>query len=55
MDVEVSQRCSRCGTVNEDLGGSKMLECKGCGLEIEREVNALNNYFLEHEAEPVAA
>lgn len=55
MDVEVSQRCSRCGTVNEDLGGSKILECKGCGLEIEREVNALNNYFLEHEAEPVAA
>lgn len=53
IDVEVSQRCSRCGTVNSDLGGSKTLECKGCDLEIEREVNALNNYFLEYEAEPV--
>jgi len=53
-DVPVSQRCAACGYVNGDLGGSKHLDCSGCGRSVERETNALDNYFQRYEPDKVA-
>lgn len=49
-EVEVSQRCSACGHIHEDLGGQSTFDCPECPFEVDREINALNNYYQEHEA-----
>lgn len=41
----VSERCSRCGSVNEDLGAEHLFRCPSCGHREDRETNACRNYF----------
>jgi len=34
-----SKTCSRCGWVDQRLGGRKMFRCRACGLTVDRDVN----------------
>jgi putative transposase len=47
-----SEKCSRCGCINKDLNGSKVFRCGGCGLMIDRQLNAAINLYLEMEGVP---
>ena len=38
-----SRACSRCGYVNGSLKEKRILECKNCGLKIDRDLNASIN------------
>ncbi|MEM3512354.1 MAG: transposase [Candidatus Jordarchaeales archaeon] len=42
-----SKRCSRCGMINAPKGAK--YECKGCGLRIDRQLNAAINLYLQME------
>lgn len=42
-----SKTCGGCGHVNSDLGGSKVLKCGSCGLEIARDVNGARNILIK--------
>jgi putative transposase len=44
-----TRRCSRCGGVNEALNGAVTLECRFCGLRIDRQLNAAINLYLQME------
>ncbi|MEM0118146.1 MAG: transposase [Conexivisphaerales archaeon] len=46
-----SKECSRCGLISRDLNGS-ILECKSCGLKIDRQLNAAINLYLKMEGVP---
>ncbi|MEM1775347.1 MAG: transposase, partial [Nitrososphaerota archaeon] len=39
-----SKRCSRCGMINAPKGAK--YECKGCGLRIDRQLNAAINLYM---------
>ncbi|KAE8218304.1 hypothetical protein CF319_g7796 [Tilletia indica] len=41
-----SKVCSKCGTVNYRLGGSKIHRCPGCHTISDRDINAAKNIFL---------
>lgn len=43
-----SKTCGGCGWQNEQLGKSKMFECKECGLVIDRDYNGARNILLKH-------
>lgn len=47
-----SKTCTRCGVLNQNLGGKKMFECLKCGLKIDRDVNGARNVFLKNYALP---
>lgn len=38
-----SQRCSECSTIVAKSLSVRMHQCKGCGLELDRDVNAARN------------
>jgi len=38
--------CSRCGWFNRDLNGAEVFECGGCGLRIDRQLNAAINLYM---------
>jgi len=40
-----SSYCSRCGWENKDLNGADTFECLGCGLRIDRRLNAAINLY----------
>ncbi|MEM0359373.1 MAG: zinc ribbon domain-containing protein [Candidatus Hadarchaeales archaeon] len=42
-----SRRCSRCGMINAPKGAK--YECRGCGLRIDRQLNAAINLYLQME------
>ena len=42
-----SKTCSNCGTIKDNLGGSKILKCSNCGIKIDRDVNGARNIFLK--------
>ncbi|MEM1674823.1 MAG: transposase [Candidatus Bathyarchaeia archaeon] len=42
-----SKRCSRCGMINAPKGAK--YECRGCGLRIDRQLNAAINLYLQME------
>nr|MDO8079939.1 zinc ribbon domain-containing protein [Candidatus Freyarchaeota archaeon] len=44
-----TRRCSKCGGVNEALNGATTLECRFCGLKIDRQLNAAVNLYLQME------
>lgn len=44
-----TRRCSGCGGVNEALNGAVTLECRFCGLKIDRHLNAAVNLYLQME------
>jgi len=35
-----SSNCSRCGWENKDLNGADTFVCGGCGLRLDRQLNA---------------
>jgi putative transposase len=41
-----SSSCSRCGWHNRDLNGAEVFECGGCGLRINRQLNAAINLYM---------
>jgi len=41
-----SDTCSRCGWVDKDLRGSAVFRCEGCGLTIDRQLNAAINLYM---------
>jgi len=41
-----SSFCSRCGWFNKDLNGAEVFECGGCGLRIDRQLNAAINLYM---------
>jgi putative transposase len=41
-----SKTCGNCGHWNEHLKGEKVLECRGCGVEMNRDVNGARNNLL---------
>ena len=41
-----SSFCSRCGWHNQDLNGADTFECGGCGLRINRQLNAAINLYM---------
>ena len=47
-----SEECSRCGCISKDLNGSKVFRCDGCGLTIDRQLNAAINLYLRMEGAP---
>lgn len=48
-EVPVSKRCSKCGWIDEDLGGSPIFHCEECGYKVGREKNAIENYWIEYD------
>jgi putative transposase len=47
-----SEECSRCGCINKDQNWSKVFKCGGCGLTIDRQLNAAINLYLKMEGVP---
>jgi len=41
-----SSYCSRCGCINQDLNGADVFVCCGCGLRIDRQLNAAINLYM---------
>jgi len=41
-----SSSCSRCGWHNRDLNGAEVFVCGGCGLRIDRQLNAAINLYM---------
>ena len=41
-----SSFCSRCGWHNRDLNGADVFVCGGCGLRIDRQLNAAINLYM---------
>ena len=41
-----SKTCTRCGVLNNSLGGSKVFKCGSCGLVLDRDVNGARNILL---------
>jgi Transposase and inactivated derivatives len=41
-----SSYCSRCGWENKDLNGADIFVCGGCGLRINRQLNAAVNLYM---------
>jgi hypothetical protein len=41
-----SSYCSRCGWENRDLNGADVFVCGGCGLRINRQLNAAINLYM---------
>ena len=45
-EAYTSKTCSRCGCINEKLGGNKVFKCRKCNLVIDRDVNGARGIFL---------
>lgn len=41
-----SKTCTRCGVINDRLGGSKVFRCRSCGLCIDRDINGARNILI---------
>ncbi|PSO00099.1 hypothetical protein B9Q07_05145 [Candidatus Marsarchaeota G2 archaeon ECH_B_3] len=41
-----SSYCSRCGWENRDLNGADVFVCGGCGLRLDRQLNAAINLYM---------
>ena len=42
-----SKMCSRCGKINEKLGGNKIFKCQKCKLTIDRDINGARNIHIK--------
>lgn len=42
-----SKMCSYCGHINEHLRGSKTLNCHGCNMRIDRDINGARNIMMK--------
>ena len=45
-EAYTSKTCTRCGELNEKLGGSKKFKCRACGLVLDRDINDARNIAL---------
>ena len=45
------QCCSRCGTLDENLGGSEVFHCQRCDLRVGRDAQGAYNVFLRFATE----
>lgn len=45
-EAYTSKTCTRCGVLNQHLGGSKVFECASCGLQCDRDLNGARNILL---------
>jgi IS605 OrfB family transposase len=43
-----SKTCTSCGHQHETLGSSKVFDCPGCGLVIDRDINASRNILIKN-------
>jgi putative transposase len=43
-----SKTCTRCGKINQHLGGSKTFHCRECGLVVDRDHAAARNILLKN-------
>ena len=43
-----SKTCGCCGTIARDLGGSRVYECGGCGVVMDRDANGARNILLRY-------
>ncbi|MFP4409866.1 RNA-guided endonuclease TnpB family protein [Coleofasciculus sp.] len=41
-----SKTCTNCGHIHSSLGGSKIFNCRACGIRIKRDVNGARNIML---------
>lgn len=41
-----SKTCGRCGEIKRELGGSKIYDCKRCGMNIDRDINGARNIMI---------
>jgi putative transposase len=41
-----SKTCTNCGHIHSSLGGSKVFNCKACGIRIKRDINGARNIML---------
>lgn len=42
-----SKTCTKCGTIKNDLGSSKIYNCEKCGISIDRDHNGARNILLK--------
>jgi len=42
-----SKTCSQCGWKDENLGGSKIFDCKNCNIQLDRDYNGARNIMLK--------
>lgn len=45
-EAYTSKTCTRCGIVNDKLGGCKVFRCSSCGLSLDRDINGARNILL---------
>ena len=42
-----SKVCSKCGIINEKLGGNKIFNCPICKIKQDRDINGARNIFIK--------
>ncbi len=45
-EIMTSKTCTKCGTINENLGKSKVFKCEKCHVSLDRDVNGARNILL---------
>ena len=45
-----TRTCGQCGTINHNVGSSKLFQCPICGLQAHRDVHAARNMLIKHMA-----
>ena len=47
-EAYTTKTCTRCGELNQTIGGSKVFKCKQCKLVIDRDYNGSRNIALKN-------
>ena len=42
-----SKMCSNCGTIDDNLGASKVYDCKSCNMKIDRDLNGARGIYIK--------
>ena len=42
-----SKLCSKCGTINNNLGSKKIFNCNSCNMKYDRDMNACRNILIK--------